>query len=171
MTSSSTSGLLVLTTGPARLRLRFARCSGRITAAAEKAGARRVAAQAHTNLGSAYSVLGEFGSALQHEENAAEIFKQIGDRRDLMIALGEIGVIYDSQDEPRKAILQLRVGLSNRSRSQQRGERLPIGARWRGIPVFRGDVIEVLTHFTIKAASTTIITIQIPSTAAPWRIL
>ena len=73
-------------------------------ALAERAGARRVAAFAHGNLGSAYSYLGEFDSALEHQEAAVKMLEAIGARSNLMIALGEVGGLYDHQEEPRKAI-------------------------------------------------------------------
>src|SRR5262245_66324363 len=73
-------------------------------AAAEKAGARRVAALARNNLCSAYSFLGEFEPALEHEEKAVQILTVTGDRRNLMIALGELGLLYDRQGETKKAI-------------------------------------------------------------------
>jgi len=75
--------------------------------AAGKAGARRVAALAHGNLGSTYAYLGEFDSALDHEAKAAEIFERIGARSNLMIALGELGLTYDRQEQFSKAIASL----------------------------------------------------------------
>jgi CHAT domain-containing protein len=72
--------------------------------AAGKAGARRVAAFAHGNLGSVYAYLGEFELALDHQGKAAEIFEEIGARSNLMTAVGELGVLYDREDQFPKAI-------------------------------------------------------------------
>jgi CHAT domain-containing protein len=76
----------------------------RALTAAGKAGARRVAAQAHGNLGSVYAFLGEFGVAREHQGKAAEIFEAIGARSNLLTALGELGLLYDRQDQFPKAI-------------------------------------------------------------------
>jgi CHAT domain-containing protein len=72
--------------------------------AAGKAGARRLAAQAHGNVGSVYAFFGEFELALEHQGKAAEIFEAIGARSNLMTALGELGLLYDRQDQFPKAI-------------------------------------------------------------------
>jgi len=71
---------------------------------AEKAGARRVAALAHANLGSAYSYLGEYDIALDHAEKAAKTLEAIEDRANYMIALGELGLMYDRQDVTDRAV-------------------------------------------------------------------
>jgi CHAT domain-containing protein len=72
--------------------------------AAGKAGALRFAALAHLNLGPAYSLLGDFEAALQHEQKAVEAFRAMDAKSDLMKALGELGLIYDSAHEGSKAI-------------------------------------------------------------------
>jgi CHAT domain-containing protein len=71
---------------------------------AEKLQARRVAAQAHGNLGSTYSFLGAYEPALQHEEQATQMLEAVGDRANLVIGLGELSLIYDYQGERQKAI-------------------------------------------------------------------
>jgi CHAT domain-containing protein len=75
----------------------------RALAVAEKTGARRVAAQAHGNLGSTYSYLGEFEQAVSHEEQSAKMLEQVGDRANLAIGLGELGLLYDRQGDTAKA--------------------------------------------------------------------
>jgi CHAT domain-containing protein len=71
---------------------------------ADKAGARRVAAMAHGNLGSEYSFLGEPDLALQNESKAVATFKAIGAQNNLMLALGELGLTYDRRGERDNAI-------------------------------------------------------------------
>jgi CHAT domain-containing protein len=73
-------------------------------AAAEKAGALRLAALAQLNLGPAYSYLGDFDAALQHEQKAVDAFRAMGAKSDLMKAQGELGLIYDSARQESKAI-------------------------------------------------------------------
>ncbi len=71
---------------------------------ADKAGARRVSAQAHINLGSSYLYLGETELALDHEEKGAKALEALGDRANFMIALGELGLMYDRQGDTERAI-------------------------------------------------------------------
>jgi len=71
---------------------------------AEHCGCRRLAAQAHGSLGTAYFVLGDGDRALNHEAQAVSMQEAIGDRDSLTIALGEIGLMYDSQGLREKAI-------------------------------------------------------------------
>jgi CHAT domain-containing protein len=85
----------------------------RALTAAGKAGARRVAAFAHGNLGSVYAYLGEFELALEHQGKAAEIFEAIGARSNLTTALGELGVLYDRQDQFPKAIASYKRAFEN----------------------------------------------------------
>ncbi len=73
-------------------------------AAAGAAGARRVAAAAHGNLGSTYAYLGDFELASEHQEQAVGIFDEIGARKNLTTALGELGLMYDRQGNSAKAI-------------------------------------------------------------------
>ena len=73
-------------------------------AAAEKMGYRRLAAQARMNLVSAYRYLGDFESALLNGKQAIGVFQAIGARGDLMTSLGELGLVYDTMDDPKKAI-------------------------------------------------------------------
>jgi CHAT domain-containing protein len=75
--------------------------------AAEKAGARRVAALADGNLGSTYALLGDFDLAFQHQDKAQHVFEQIGAPSNLTIALGELGLLYDLQGESGKAVATL----------------------------------------------------------------
>jgi len=75
----------------------------RALTAAEKAGARRVAALVHVNLGSVYSILGDDEIALDHEQQAARELEAIGDRLNFMIALGELGSMYYRMDDFPKA--------------------------------------------------------------------
>jgi CHAT domain-containing protein len=74
---------------------------------AEGAAARRVAAQAHGNLGTTYSYLGETKLAVEHEELSVKANDEIGDRVNLSIALGDLGVLYDRAGESAKAIPHL----------------------------------------------------------------
>lgn len=99
----------------------------RALAAADKAeaGAPRVAAQAHGNLGSVYGYLGEFEMAFEHEGKAAKIFEAIGARYNWMTALGEIGLLYDRQDQFPKAIasykraFEIALDLNNKREAQR----------------------------------------------------
>jgi CHAT domain-containing protein len=76
----------------------------RSVAEAQKAGARRIEAQAHTNVGPSYAFLGQFDIALQHERKGVEMLRAMGMRAALMVALGELGVIYYGKDDPANAI-------------------------------------------------------------------
>ena len=77
-------------------------------AAAERLGARRVAALAYGNLGSVYAILGDFDNAFEHQRRAIAIFEAIGARANLMIALGELGLAYDGADDLPNAISNYR---------------------------------------------------------------
>ncbi len=76
----------------------------RALSAAEKIGARRLAAKAHGNLGSPYLYLGETELAVDHEEKSAKTLEALGDRTGFMIALGELGLSYDRQGDTERAI-------------------------------------------------------------------
>jgi CHAT domain-containing protein len=80
----------------------------RALATAETMGYARIAAQARGNLVSAYRYLGDFESALLHGKQAVGFFKQINARKDLMDNLGELGLVYDNMDEPRRAVEYLK---------------------------------------------------------------
>jgi len=73
-------------------------------AAADRVGARRIAALAHGNLGSTYAVLGDFDAARSHQQEAIRILEKINARSNVMIALGELGLLYDRQDDFPKAL-------------------------------------------------------------------
>lgn len=73
-------------------------------AAADRVGAGRIAALTHGNLGSTYAILGDFDAAASHQQQAIRIFEKIGARSNLMIALGELGVLYDRQEDFAKAL-------------------------------------------------------------------
>ncbi len=73
-------------------------------AIAEKAGARRILAQAHGNLGATYSYLGETAQALEHEQGSVKANEVIGDRVNLAVGLGELGLLHDRAGEPEKGI-------------------------------------------------------------------
>jgi tetratricopeptide (TPR) repeat protein len=76
----------------------------RALAAAEKAGAQRVVASSHGNLGTSYARLGDFDAALAHERKAIQMAESMGLRASLMADLGELGVIYDSVRDEARAI-------------------------------------------------------------------
>jgi CHAT domain-containing protein len=76
----------------------------RAVAQAQKADARRVEAQAHTNVGPSYAFLGQFDSALRHERKGVEMLNAMGMRVAWMIALGELGLIEDRAGDARSAI-------------------------------------------------------------------
>jgi CHAT domain-containing protein len=76
----------------------------RAVAVAEQVKARRLAALARGNLGSAYNLLGEADAALQNQELAIRYFQANGLRQNLMTALGEIGLIQDARDDSQAAI-------------------------------------------------------------------
>jgi CHAT domain-containing protein len=76
----------------------------RAVTAAERVDARRLAALARGNLGSAYYLLGEADAAFRNQDLAIRYFEAAGDRQSLMTALGEIGLIQDARDESQAAI-------------------------------------------------------------------
>lgn len=80
----------------------------RALAAAERFGARRVAALARLNLGSVCAILGDFDNAFEHEQQAIVFFEAIGARADLMSAIGELGLVYDGVDDLPNAISNYR---------------------------------------------------------------
>ena len=80
----------------------------RAIAQAQKADARRVEAQAHTNVGPSYAYLGQFDAALRHERKGVETLNAMGMRSAWMIALGELGFIEDIAGDPRDAISDYR---------------------------------------------------------------
>ena len=71
---------------------------------ADRIGARRIAALAHLNLGSAYYYLGEFESSLDNEQRAIAYYKPAADRRNHMIALGELGLANSGLGKDEEAI-------------------------------------------------------------------
>jgi CHAT domain-containing protein len=75
---------------------------------ASRVGARRVAAIADANLGSTYSYLGEFAEAARRQKQANAILEAVGDRANLMIGLGESGLLYDREGETANAISDYR---------------------------------------------------------------
>lgn len=78
----------------------------RALSVAEKRGMRRVAAVASMNLGSFYTFLGDFDRASKYQENAIHLLSEIPDRGNLLIALGELGLLYKSQRKFDKAIVE-----------------------------------------------------------------
>lgn len=90
-----------------KLRHRYEESVGfarRAVTAAESVKARRLVALAHVNLGSAYYFLGETDAALEQQEQAIQYLDSSGDRSNLLIALGEIGLVHDARDERPEAI-------------------------------------------------------------------
>jgi CHAT domain-containing protein len=77
--------------------------------AAVKADARRIEAQAHTNVGPSYAFLGQFDAALRHERKGLEMLRRMGMRTAEMIALGELGLIVHMAGDPGGAIPQFRT--------------------------------------------------------------
>jgi CHAT domain-containing protein/tetratricopeptide (TPR) repeat protein len=71
---------------------------------ADRHGYRRVAGAAHGILGSLYRIIGDFERASAHQQKAVELFSAIGDHGSLLIALGELGLFHENQDEFDKAI-------------------------------------------------------------------
>ena len=93
----------------ARLRYEDALDYGtRALTAADAVNGKRIAAYAHGNLGSIYSYLGDSAAAMKHEEQAVAVFREIGAQNNLMIALGELGLLYDRQNEHERAIANYR---------------------------------------------------------------
>jgi CHAT domain-containing protein len=70
----------------------------------ESSGALRTAALAHSNLGSVYAYLGDFPASFEHQQKSIDQFRQMGAKNNLMIALGELGLTHDRNDETLKAI-------------------------------------------------------------------
>jgi CHAT domain-containing protein len=81
-------------------------------AAAEKAGAVRIASAATTNLGLCANNLGDFDAALVHYQKAIEIQRQQGSKPFLQASLGEMGNIYMRQNDARKSIPYYREALA-----------------------------------------------------------
>ncbi len=65
---------------------------------------KRLAGGAHANLGSLYRILGDFERASEHEGKAVDMLSDVGDRGNELIALGELGLLHESQDHFEKAI-------------------------------------------------------------------
>jgi CHAT domain-containing protein len=78
----------------------------RAVAAAEAAGALRIAAAAHGSLGTSYAYLGDFTAALEHEQQAVRGLDAVGDRSGATTATGELGLIYDRAGRHQEAIPQ-----------------------------------------------------------------
>jgi tetratricopeptide (TPR) repeat protein len=76
----------------------------RAVTAAAQVQARRLEASAHSNLGTAYVLLGEFDAAIAHEQKAVETHRATGAKPAVMIDLGEMGLIYDRADQSAKAV-------------------------------------------------------------------
>ena len=69
-------------------------------------GYRRLAAIQFMNLGSFYGVLGDYDSALRFEQKAIDTLPSIGDRGNLLIALGELGLLYQGTGQLDNAVAQ-----------------------------------------------------------------
>jgi CHAT domain-containing protein len=80
----------------------------RAVAAAESAGALRMLAAAHGSLGTSYAYLGEFDSALRHEQLAVRTLEAVGDRSGAATTTGELGLVYDRAERWAEAIPQHR---------------------------------------------------------------
>lgn len=78
----------------------------RALAIAEKNGYRRLAAVEDASLGSFYRFLGEFDAAAKYEEQAVRQLRTIGDRSNLLVAEGELGLLYDVQGREKEAIAE-----------------------------------------------------------------
>ena len=72
--------------------------------AAAKAGAQRVEALGHLNLGTAYGFVGELDAGLRHERQAVDMLGRMGMRSNAMVAMGELGLIYDRVGDKASAI-------------------------------------------------------------------
>jgi CHAT domain-containing protein len=73
-------------------------------AIANRAKAQRIAASARGNVGATYAYLGDFESALALQKEAVRMFESMGARSGLATALGELGLLYDMQDDTARAI-------------------------------------------------------------------
>ena len=78
----------------------------RALAIAEKNGFRRLAAVEDASLGSFYRFLGQFDAAAKYEEQAVRQLRTIGDRSNLLVAEGELGLLYDVQGREKEAIAE-----------------------------------------------------------------
>ena len=76
----------------------------RAVTAAAQVGARRIEAFAHSNLGTAYLLLGEFDAAAGNEQKAMEAHRAMGAKPGVMNDFGELGQIYDRADQSAKAV-------------------------------------------------------------------
>jgi|SRR5579872_416815 len=70
---------------------------------AEKRGYRRVAGVAHLNAGSLYRIVGEFERAEWHGQKAIELLSAVNDQFNLMVAHGELGLLWATQDDFNRA--------------------------------------------------------------------
>ena len=73
-------------------------------AAADKAGAGKLAAFVRGNLGSSYALLGDFESAYRYQSEAVRLYEATGARLSLTRGLGELGLLFDLQGDFPKAI-------------------------------------------------------------------
>jgi len=79
---------------------------------ADKGGFRRLAAIEFMNLGSFYGILGNYENALRYERKAIDTLREIGDRGNLLIALGELGLLYRDLEEYDKATAELETAFN-----------------------------------------------------------
>ncbi len=70
---------------------------------AGKAQAGRLVAMANDNLGIAYGALGDLDRAEQHQNQAVQGLREIGDLRNLADSLGALGYLYLRRHDPAKA--------------------------------------------------------------------
>lgn len=75
-------------------------------AIAESHGFRRLAGVQFLNLGSFYGILGDYDNALHYEQEATDTLQAIGDRGNLLKALGELGLLYQDVGQIDKAVAQ-----------------------------------------------------------------
>jgi CHAT domain-containing protein len=71
---------------------------------ARAAGARRVMAAAHNNIGISLSRLGDFEHAIENQRDSEKLYAAVGDRGNILNPLGETGNVYLLGGEPQKAI-------------------------------------------------------------------
>ncbi len=79
---------------------------------ADKGGFRRLAAIEFMNLGSFYGILGNYENALRYERKAIDTLREIGDRGNLLIALGELGLLYRDLEEYDKATAEFKTAFN-----------------------------------------------------------
>ena len=105
-------------------------------------------AQVYSGLGNGYDQLGEYETAIEHHSRALEINKQIGNRAEEGINLGNMAIISHSQSENEKALEQYAKALDiHREIGNKRFEGI-ILSNIANVYQNQGEVEKALDHYT-----------------------